>query len=82
LAGATVPGRRRGPLTRFGRKSLGRWLAADQNRAAVASYLFFDPDFIDESIRLGQRDARRSLDSNGRPAWNTGPTAGIEPPTR
>jgi NTE family protein len=71
VLGGTVPAprRRRAPVVQLARRSIGRLLSADPSRTEVLSYLFFDPDFIDGSIRLGQRDARASLDPSGRPAW-------------
>lgn len=62
-------GRRRGPLARLTRRALARALAAGSNRAELASYLFFDTDFLEGAIRLGRRDAERSLGPDGVPVW-------------
>ncbi len=64
------PRRRRGPLSVVARRALGRVLAHDPDRAELASYLFFDPDFIDGAIRLGQRDAETLLGPDGGPVWH------------
>ncbi|GAA5101642.1 patatin-like phospholipase family protein [Haloechinothrix salitolerans] len=41
----------------------------------LLSYLFFDPDFIDELIHRGQQDARRALEAQPHPdsPWRIGP---------
>lgn len=69
-------GRRRAPLATLTRRTLRRMLGTDPNRAELASYLFFDTDFMDGSIRLGQRDARRSLGPDGAPVWHDPRRAG------
>jgi NTE family protein len=61
--------RRRSFLSRLVRRGIGQWAAHDPNRLEALSYLFFDPDFLDGAIRLGQRDARRALDASGAPVW-------------
>lgn len=60
----------RGALSTLGRRVIGSILAGDANRAELASYLFFDAEFIDGAIRLGRRDAERSLGPDGAPVWH------------
>ncbi len=73
LAGTSVSARsRHGFVARPLRRKLARFLAADPARGELASHLFFEPDFMEGAIRLGQRDARTRLD-HGRPIWNFGP---------
>jgi NTE family protein len=55
-------------------RAIGRVLAGDGPRQGdVFSYLYFDPAFIDASIKLGREDARRHLDSasTGLVPWTT-----------
>jgi hypothetical protein len=52
-------------------KLIARMLGPDPSRAEILSYLFFDPEFIDRAIKLGQHDARTSLDAKGVPVWQT-----------
>lgn len=75
--------RHRGPLSRLTRRALGRILAGDRSRAELASYLLFDAEFIDGAIRLGRRDADRSLGPDLSPVWHDAPTAASAsgPPT-
>jgi NTE family protein len=54
----------RPPLHRL----LAGMIARDPSRAEIISYLFFDPEFIDGAIKLGQHDARTCL-ANGVPVW-------------
>lgn len=75
---AAGPARRRGPLSTLTRRALGRMLAGDPSRAELASYLFFDADFIEGSIRLGRRDAERSLGPGGAPVWHDSRVAGSQ----
>ena len=70
------PRRRRGPLSSLTRRTLRRVLASDPSRAELASYLFLDTDFIEGSIRLGQRDGERSLGHDGAPIWHDPRVAG------
>jgi hypothetical protein len=47
---------------------LNRLLGGDSpTHGELLSYLFFDPEFIDELIRMGQRDARRWLKADPGP---------------
>jgi NTE family protein len=51
---------------------LGRFLLGDgPRRGDLLSYLFFDHDFIEASIELGQRDAKALL-GPGEVPWQTG----------
>lgn len=63
-------GRPHSPLSALARRALGRVLAGDPNRGEALSYLFFDADFIDGAIRLGQRDGRRLIGVDGMPVWH------------
>jgi NTE family protein len=49
----------------------------------LLSYLFFDPEFIEELIRMGQRDARRWLraSADGDP-WQIEPLDAFMQPTK
>jgi NTE family protein len=80
LDGGAGRGRRRGPLSKLTRQALGRALAGDPSRSELASYLYFDADFIEGSIRLGRRDAEMSLGPGRAPVWHearvTGATSG------
>ncbi len=61
-------GRHRGLLAWV--RALPRTLfAREHERCEVLSYLLFDPDFIAGAIELGERDARRALDSTGSVVW-------------
>lgn len=64
-------GRHRG-LRRLTRRAAGRWLAMDPSRREVLSHLFFDADFIDAALRLGQRDAKRAIEKSGSELWTLG----------
>ncbi|MFD8565776.1 patatin-like phospholipase family protein [Streptomyces sp. NPDC059639] len=44
---------------------LAALLGPGQSRGELLSYLFFEPEFIGEAIKLGQRDARIILDEAG-----------------
>ena len=67
----------RGALSTLARRQAGRFLAEDPDRGEVVSYLFFDAEFIEGAIRLGRRDAERSLGPDGAPVWHeAGITAG------
>ncbi|MEU6840482.1 patatin-like phospholipase family protein [Streptomyces sp. NPDC046716] len=44
---------------------LAALLGPGQSRGELLSYLFFEPEFIGEAIKLGQRDARLILDAAG-----------------
>jgi NTE family protein len=60
----------RGPFRQLTRRALRRVLAGDPSRAELASYLYFDADFIEGAIRLGRRDAEMSLGPGGAPVWH------------
>lgn len=84
LAGQVLQGlaptqRRQGPVVELLRRTAGRWVARDLDRLEVLTHLLFDPDFIKGSIALGQRDARRSLDGLGSPAWRLTLPEPLEP---
>lgn len=49
---------------------LDRLLAGSPDLSELASYLMFDPDFIDGAIELGRRDARKQL-RRGAVVWRT-----------
>lgn len=44
---------------------LGSLLGPTMSRGELLSYLFFEPEFVDQAIELGQRDARRILAQAG-----------------
>jgi NTE family protein len=70
LAGADVsPRSRHGFVARHARRKLGRYVAADAARGELASHMFFEPEFMEGAIRLGQRDARAGLAPDGSPDW-------------
>ena len=69
LGGKRLGHRRRGPVSMLARRAIGRALAADPNRAELASHIFFDGEFIEGAIQLGRRDATRSLGPDGAPVW-------------
>lgn len=74
LVGEVLTGCARGHRARrLIRRTLGRLMARDPSRLELASYLCFDPDFIDGAIRLGQRDGRRALDATGGARWQDDP---------
>lgn len=52
------------------RRRLARHVALDPSRKDLLSYLFFDHEFIEGAIRLGQHDAQRALDATGQPVWH------------
>jgi NTE family protein len=48
-----------------------RLVGSSPELSRLASYLLFDPDFIDGAIEVGARDARRHLGADGRVVWRT-----------
>lgn len=48
-----------------------RLVASSPELSRLASYLLFDPDFIEGAIEVGARDARRHLGADGRVVWRT-----------
>lgn len=55
---------------------LGQLLGGDSpTRGELLSYLLFDREFLEELIELGQRDARRRLQSDD--PWQIGPPASL-----
>lgn len=77
LAGEVLQGQASGPRSEFVRilrRSVGGWIARDPGRLELLTHLMFDPEFIDGAIRLGQRDARRSLDGSGQVTWQMNDT--------
>ena len=68
----------------FSGKSLSRISGAIFTANGVVgeafSYAFFDADFIDGAIRLGQRDGARLIGLDGMPVWHE--QAGGDAPVR
>ena len=48
-----------------------RRVASSPELSRLASYLLFDPDFIEGAIEVGARDARRHVGADGRILWRT-----------
>jgi NTE family protein len=48
-----------------------RLVASSPELSRLASYLLFDPDFIEGAIEVGGRDARRHLGADGGIVWRT-----------
>ncbi|MDQ6727758.1 MAG: patatin-like phospholipase family protein [Actinomycetota bacterium] len=74
------PARPHSPLAAVARRALGRALAGDPSRGEAFSYAFFDADFIDGAILLGQRDGARLIGLDGMPVWHE--QAGGDAPVR
>lgn len=74
-------GRPRPALNKLARRAVGQVLARDPARPELLSYLFFDREFIDEAISLGQRHARRALDAGGGLCWRDELLTSPAPPT-
>jgi hypothetical protein len=53
------------------RYSPTRLVASSPELSRLASYLLFDPDFIEGAIEVGARDARRHVGADGRIVWRT-----------
>lgn len=57
-----------------------RRVAGSAELSRLASYLLFDPEFIDGAIELGARDARRHVGADGRIVWRRTELPDEDPP--